>query len=294
MERTRITAFAVAALAAVVAAVLLKSEGRARNPGWPKNLAHRGASAIAPENTIEAFRLGLGEGGALGLEMDAHLTRDGEVVVIHDDTVDRTTDGTGFVRDMTLEELRRLDAGHTFSPDGKSFPYRGKRLRVPTLREVYERFPEAAVNVELKEDQSGIQERVLGIIEEFGAEERTLVASFGYSIIRRFRKASGGRVSTSASRVEISIFYFMSKVYLEKFAPVKYEALQVPTRHRGFEVVTPRFIKAAHSRGVRVDVWTINDAAEMRRLLDLGSDVIMTDEPELLSRVLALAAFQQE
>ncbi len=265
----------------------MKSEGRTRNPNWPRNLAHRGASAQAPENTLEAFRLGLDEGGALGLEMDAHLTRDGEVVVIHDDTVDRTTDGTGFVRDMILEEIRALDAGHNFSPDGKSFPYRGKGFRIPTLREIYESFPEAAVNVELKEAQSGLQERVLGIIEEYGAERRTLVASFGYSIVRRFRKVSGGWISTGASRVEISIFYFASKVFLEKFVPVDYDALQVPTRHRGLEIVTPRFIKAAHSRGVRVDVWTINDAKEMKRLLDLGADVIMTDEPEILSRVLA-------
>ncbi len=274
------------AASAAIAAVLLKSERRARNRRWPKNLAHRGASAHAPENTLEAFRLGL-ESGAGGLEMDAHLTRDGEVVVIHDDAVDRTTDGTGLVRDMTLEELRRLDAGHNFSPDGDSFPYRGKELRIPTLREVYERFPEAAVNVELKEGQSGIQERVLEIIEEFDAEKRTLVASFEYPIIRRFREVSGGRISTGASRAEISIFYFASKVFLEKFVPVGYDALQVPIRHRGLEIVTPRFIKAARSRGVRVDVWTINDEKEMRLLLDLGADVIMTDEPEMLSRVLA-------
>ncbi|MBA2691873.1 MAG: glycerophosphodiester phosphodiesterase [Rubrobacter sp.] len=277
---------AVAALGAIIALARRKDERRTRNRRWPTNLAHRGASARAPENTMEAFRLGL-ESGALGLEMDAHLTRDGEVVVIHDDDVDRTTDGMGFVRDMTLDEIRALDAGHDFSPDGESFPYRGKGLRVPTLREVYESFPEAMINVELKEDQSGIQEKVLDLIEEFDAERRTLVASFGYSIVRRFRRVSGGRVPTSASRVEISVFYFASRLFLEKFVPVGYDALQVPTRHRGFEVVTPRFIKAAHSRGVRVDVWTINDAAEMRRLLDLGVDVVMTDEPEVLSRVLA-------
>jgi glycerophosphoryl diester phosphodiesterase len=278
--------FALAASAAALAAVLMRSERRTRNPQWPKNLAHRGASGRAPENTVEAFRLGL-ESGAKGLEMDAHLTRDKEVVVIHDDTVDRTTDGTGFARDMTLEEIRSLDAGYRFSPDGESFPYRGKGLRVPTLREIFENFPEAAVNIEIKESQSGIQEKMFDLIEEYRAEKRTLVASFGYSIIRRFRKVSGGRVPTSASRVEISIFYFASRVYLEKFVPVNYDALQIPTRHRGFEIATPRFIEAAHSRGVRVDVWTINDEKEMRRLLDLGVDAVMTDEPEILSRVLA-------
>lgn len=266
---------------------LAREERRVRDSRWPANLAHRGASASAPENTLEAFRLGLEEDGAKGLEMDAHLTRDGEVVVIHDDTVDRTTEGSGFVRDMGFEEIRALDAGYRFSPDGRGFPYRGKGLRVPTLLEVYESFPEAFVNVELKEAQSGIEEKVLRVIEESGAESRTLVASFGYPIIRRFRRVSGGRVSTSASRFEISVFYFASRVYLEKLVPVNYDALQVPVEHRGFEVVTRRFVEAAHSRGVRVDVWTINDEREMRRLLDLGADVIMTDEPGKLSRVLA-------
>ncbi|MBA2377902.1 MAG: glycerophosphodiester phosphodiesterase [Actinomycetota bacterium] len=276
-----------AGVAGIFVAALLRGERKTRDPRWPTNLAHRGASVRAPENTMEAFRIGLDEGGAGGLEMDAHLTRDGEVVIIHDDDVDRMTDGTGFARDMTLEEIRRLDAGYRFSPDGASFPYRGRGLRIPTLREVYESFPEAAVNVELKEDQSGIQESVLDLIEEFDAERRTLVASFGYSIMRHFRRVSGGRVSTSASRFEISVFYFASKVFLEKFVPVNYDALQVPTRHRGLEIVTPRFIKAAHSRGVRVDVWTVNDGKEMGRLLDLGADVIMTDEPEKLSKTLA-------
>lgn len=270
---------------AAIAAALFKDKRRTPKRDWPVSFAHRGASASAPENTLEAFRLGV-EAGAGGLEMDAHLTRDGEVVVIHDDTVDRTTNGSGFVREKTLKELRSLDAGYRFSPDGESYPYRGKGLRVPTLREVYERFPETSINVELKEAQPGIQERTFRIIEEFGAGERTLVAAADHSIVRRFRAVSGGRVSTAASRLEISIFYFASKVHLEKFIPIGYEALQVPPEHRGLQIVTPRFIRAARSRGVRVDVWTINDAKEMERLLDLGVDVIMTDRPEVLSRVL--------
>lgn len=116
---------------------------RASTRDWPVNFAHRGASGLAPENTLEAFRIGV-EAGARGLELDAHMTLDGEVVVLHDPTVDRTTDGSGAVAEMPLADLRRLDAGYRFSPDGgSSYPYRGRGLRIPTLAEVYDEFPGA-------------------------------------------------------------------------------------------------------------------------------------------------------
>ena len=250
------------------------------------NLAHRGASALAPENTIEAFRLAV-EAGAGGLELDVHMTRDGHIVVIHDATVDRTTNGTGAVSEMTLEELRRLDAGHNFSPDGgPTRPYRGRGVRVPTLGEVLREFPGVAVNIEIKAGTPGIEEKVLGVLREANALGRALVVSTPHDIVKRFRKVSGGHVSTGASRWEIGVFYISSRFRLERLVRPAYDALQVPLRHRGLPVVTPRFVRAAHARGVRVDAWTINQADEMRRLLDLGVDVIMTDRPGMLAEVL--------
>jgi glycerophosphoryl diester phosphodiesterase len=286
VERSRIWIPAIAGLWGALV-VALRCGGKSRPPGpWPANLAHRGASARAPENTIEAFRLAVEE-GAGGLELDVHATRDGEIVVIHDATVDRTTDGSGAVAGMTLRELKGLDAGYRFSPDGaRAFPYRDRGITIPTLAEVYEEFPVAPVNADIKEARAGMEEAVLRVIERAGAEARTLVASNDHAVVRRFRSVSGGRIPTAASRREIATFYLMSRSRLEALGRPAYEALQVPVEHRGIELVTPRFLRAAHSRGVRVDVWTINDPGEMRRLLDLGVDVVMTDRPGVLAGLL--------
>jgi glycerophosphoryl diester phosphodiesterase len=207
--------------------------------------------------------------------------------VIHDATVDRTTNGSGAVSEMTLDELRRLDAGYNFSPDGgPTRPYRGRGIRVPTLGEVLEEFPGVAVNIEIKAGSPGIEEKVLGVLREANALGRALMVSTPHHIVKRFRKVSGGLISTGASRWEIGIFYVSSRFRLERLVRPAYDALQVPLRHRGIPVVTPRFVRAAHARGVRVDAWTINQAEEMRRLLDLGVDVIMTDRPGTLAEVL--------
>jgi glycerophosphoryl diester phosphodiesterase len=286
MRRRQLVLISIAGLACFVALILRKGKNRTVRGEWPINLAHRGASALAPENTIEAFRLAV-EDGAGGLELDVHMTRDGHIVVIHDATVDRTTNGSGAVSEMTLDELRRLDAGHDFSPDGGlTRPYRGRGVRVPTLREILEEFPGVAVNIEIKSGTPGIEETVLGILRQANALGRVLVVSTPHAIVKRFRKVSGGLISTGASRREIGVFYTLSRLRLERLVRPAYDALQVPLLHRGISVVTPRFLRAAHARGVRVDAWTINQADEMRRLLHLGVDVIMTDRPGTLAEVL--------
>lgn len=254
--------------------------------GWPVNLAHRGASASAPENTLEAFRLAV-EVGAGGLELDVHLTSDGHLVVIHDPTLARTTDRIGTVAGMTLDELREPDAGYNFSPDGdNTHPYRGLGVRIPTLDEVLQEFPGVVLNIDMKAEQPGIEAAVLKSLREAGAEGRALVVSSRIGSVRRFRRLSGGRISTGASRSETGIFLLLSNLRLERLLRPAYDALQVPLSHRGLPIVTRRFIEAAHASNVRVDAWTINESGEMRRLLDLGVDVIMSDRPGTLAEVL--------
>jgi glycerophosphoryl diester phosphodiesterase len=284
--------FVVGALASALALVAVGRYLRRRQPGagastpqgWPVNFAHRGGAKIVPENTLEGLREGLRVGAGV-LELDVHATADGNIVVIHDETVDRTTDGKGPVREMTLAEVRRLDAGYRFTPDGgKTYPYRGEGVRIPTLEEVYGEFADVPINVEIKGKRPGIEEAVWRTIEGAGAEERTLVVSEDSGTIRRFREASGGSVPTASSSAELISFWLLRGLGGSSKPP--YQALQGPETYKGLRIVTPEFVRGAHERGLRVDVWTIDHEPDMRRLLGFGVDGIMTDRPDVLARVL--------
>jgi glycerophosphoryl diester phosphodiesterase len=253
---------------------------------WPVNIAHRGGAEIGPENTLEGFREGLRVGAGV-LELDVHTTADGYVVVIHDAAVDRTTESTGAVREKTLAELKRLDAGYHFTRDEEgTFPYRGKGVRIPALEDVYAEFTEVPINVEIKGERPGIEKAVWRIVEEAGAEDRTLVVSESTPTIRRFREVSDGRVATASSSAELISFYLLSRLGLSRSVRPRYQALQGPETYHGLRIVTPGFIRAAHGQGLRVDVWTIDTEADMRRLLGYGVDGIMTDRPDVLAKLL--------
>jgi glycerophosphoryl diester phosphodiesterase len=251
----------------------------------PLAFAHRGGSLLWPENTMVAFR-GAVEVGYRYLETDLHATRDGVLVLIHDDTLERTTDGSGFIWDHTLAELKRFDAGYHFSPDGGSaYPYRGQGVTVPTLEEVLEAFPDVLLNVDMKQEEPPVVAMLADFIEKRGVQERFLVTSFADRRVREFRRRSGGRVATSGAMRETLRFWLASRLRLERLLRIRYDALQVPARHGSLTVVDRRFVAAAHRRGLHVHVWTVDEPAEMRRLLALGVDGLMSDRPDLLREV---------
>jgi glycerophosphoryl diester phosphodiesterase len=256
----------------------------------PLVIAHRGGAGIAPENTLRVFEKAVNLGVDV-LEIDVRGTRDGAIVVIHDATVDRTTDGTGRVGEMTLTELKKLDAGHGFSPDGgKTFPYRGSGVTIPTLEEVFRAFPEMKFNIEPKPGSPSIVKPLCSIIREHGKSDSVVVASFSQSILDEFRNECAG-VATSASTTEVGKFLTMYKTGLTRsFNPVM-QALQVPV----FTGVTREFVEAARERNLKVHVWTVNEIAEMERLLEAGVDGIMTDYPDrLLSLIKQQVANKQQ
>jgi glycerophosphoryl diester phosphodiesterase len=253
----------------------------------PLFFAHRGGSGVAPENTLVAFDRGVAL-GADALELDLQTTRDGELVVIHDTTVDRTTGGTGPVASYRLDDLRQLDAGYRFTPDaGATTPFRGQGVTIPTLREVFARYPTQRINIDLKESTPERERRLWELIQELGAQDRVLVASGDlHAPIIRFRALSGGRVASSASAPEIRTFLLAAWAGLTRRVRPAYVALQVPETWRGVRVVSPRLIAAAHRLGLDVHVWTVDDRASMERLLGWGVDGVMTDRPDTLADVL--------
>lgn len=248
----------------------------------PRLFGHRGAAGVAPENTLPSFERAVADGAAL-LELDVHATRDGVVVVIHDPTLERTTDGSGSVRDFSFAELNRYDAGFHFG-SGASHPFRGRGVRIPALEELLEAFPTVPLNIEIKQADPPIEPLVVRLLADKQALDRVLLAAEDDTIMRRIR-TSAPQVATSFSYGEVREFF--ERCFSGELAG--YEppglALQIPPRFGDIELVTAETVEVAHRLGLEMHVWTINDEAEMERLLALGVDGLMSDFPGVLCRV---------
>lgn len=249
----------------------------------PRLFAHRGSSGTHPENTLEAFAEGLAA-GADRLELDVHASRDGHIVVFHDDELLRTTGAGGLVRERTLAELKALDAGWGFEDGGGGHPWRGRGIRIPTLAEVLEAFPGVALNIELKHDDGTTVERFFDLLDRHGARDRVLAAAYEDPIIRRIRAVAPSSLTSLSGDEVFAFFAAWMSGSLDGYVPPG-KAFQVPPDHEGMDIVTPDFVRTAHGLGMEVHVWTINDEAEVERLLDLGVDGLMTDFPAMARRV---------
>jgi glycerophosphoryl diester phosphodiesterase len=251
----------------------------------PWVMAHRGGAALWPENTLHAFR-GAADLGVDVLEGDVRATADGVLVLLHDSTVDRTTDGAGAVAAMTLAELKWLDAAHTWTPDdGGTYPLRGRGITVPTVGELLEAHPTGRLNLELKPEDPSLAEPLCADIRRHAASERVLVSSFHEGVLRAFRRACP-EVAISASTRETRLFYVLTRLRLASAHSPRAHAIQAPPRSGRYEVLTPGFVRAAGERYRHVHAWTINDPAELRRFVELRVDGIITDRPDVLLEIL--------
>ncbi len=249
-------------------------------------LAHRGWRSRYPENTMLAF-VKAAELPIDGLEIDIHCTKDGVVVVCHDPTVERTTDGNGRIQDLTLAELKQLDAGHHFSPDGgKTFPFRGQGVTIPTLAELFERFPELWINVDIKQKEPKMIRPFCDLIRKYKMADKMCVGSFHNQTVKAFRQACP-EVAQVGSLAETFRLFLLSKVHLDQLYRGKAHVLQIPPREAkyGFDLFSPRLVRAAHKNNVAVHLWTINETTEIEQFVDMGVDGIISDYPE---RVLAV------
>jgi glycerophosphoryl diester phosphodiesterase len=248
----------------------------------PLVFAHRGGCALGPENTLAAFDLGLAA-GADGLEFDVHLSADDVVVVFHDDTLDRTTQSSGPVRSRTAAELAGVDAGCRFRDARGDYPFRDRGVGIPTFREVLRRYPDIPLIVEMKMDSETMGLAVAQEVREAGAQARVCAAGYGPRAMAAARAALPG-MPTSACHPEVRLAVYRSMLGW----PVRraaYEMYQVPERAGVIPVASPRFIRHAHAAGLRIQVWTVDEEPDMRRLLEWGVDGLISNRPDVAVRV---------
>ena len=252
----------------------------------PVHVAHRGGAALYPENTLVAFEMAVEVDHTDLLEMDVHTSADGVLVVHHDDTVDRTTDGSGPVHGFTLEELRRLDAGYRFTADdGETYPYRGQGVQIPTLEEVLEAFPDIPLSIESKQIEPSLVADLTASIVAHDRVDSVMVTSLDDATIEAVvEQLPGVAVNFGENATRCVVLQHVLQAGWGS-CPLG-DVLTVPPSSSGIPVITDRLLSSAHGREIPIFAWTIDDPDEMDELLTMGVDGIMTDRPDILREVL--------
>ena len=265
---------------------------RAKADGRPLVIAHAGGLGLHPENTLEAFAASAALGCDM-LEMDVRLTKDGALVTHHDATVTRTSNGSGAVIDHLLAELMALNFGYHFRDQSGARPYREKPAHIASLEELFQLYPNTPMTIELKDrGEAGRRaaETLAALIIKHRAADRVLVASFDDAILDAFRATAGPAVATSSAKGQTRNFVILGLLRLDRLWSGGVLAAQVPSSLRessGFNLANPEFIRKAHARNMAVHYWTVNDPAEMRRLIAIGADGLITDYPDRLKSILS-------
>lgn len=252
-------------------------------------IGHRGLCARFPENTLPSFAAAL-SGGADMIELDVRMSRDNQVVVIHDQTMERTTSGKGAVTDLPLAEIQSFDAGFHFSKVENQYPFRGKGIIVPTLAQVFEAFPQAVIAVELKDNTAALCHAVLALLKRFDRFDRTLVQVFAVDHkLAKLMRSLDKRIVTGHSTREIVTFSAAARLKVTKLVKAKSPVFEVPMRLRGsnLPVVTKAFMKACRKRDIKVLVWTVNDEELIAKLFKMGASGIYTDDVERSRAIIA-------
>jgi glycerophosphoryl diester phosphodiesterase len=245
----------------------------------PIVIGHRGAAGDRPENTLLSFEAALAQGAQI-LESDIHISRDGVPILLHDPTLERTTDGHGDASQASWAELSALDAGIRFKDVNGTTPFRGKGVRIPSLEQAFERFPDAYFNLEIKSPGQDTIRSTLDLVERFERADRTLLAAGEDAIMRALRAALATRSLQPAVGASLGEIVAAISSAIDGCAmPTGVMALQIPSTFGGKPLATREFVDHAHRHDVQVHVWTINELSEIEALLDLGVDGIVTDHP---------------
>ncbi|MDZ5711539.1 glycerophosphodiester phosphodiesterase [Jeotgalibacillus haloalkalitolerans] len=256
----------------------------------PRVFAHRGGAALAPESSLAAFKQAA-ELGVDGFEIDIRMTKDEELVIFHDQFIDRTTNGAGRVADYTLSELKEFDLGYHFRDLQGDQTFRGKGEQVLSLKEALEAFPDKLFNIDMKEDPdtyegSLMPSKLWRLIEKLGVEDRVLVTSFYDEQIDRFSLYSQDRVAIGAGENEARKAFSLYRSGFGHLYHPNTDAIQIPTKHKSIPLDSKGFIEFLTSLNIQVEYWTVNDVETMDRLLRLGADGIITDRPDIAMQLI--------
>ena len=244
-------------------------------------LAHRGASGHYPQGTWLAFQKALDQ-GADQLELDVHLSKDSHIIINHDSDLEANVGINDAIKDLTLAQLQSLDAGHEFSKDnGASYPFRGIGLSLLTLPEFMDYFPHEKINIEIKANDKALAEKLWELIEARDMQDNVVVASQHTKAMNHFRDVSDGDVKTSATIAELVLASVAWSTGFGWAYKPKFEVAQIP-----YAIITQPYINFFHKKGVRADVWTVNDMDDIERSLDLGVDSIIGDYPDRIYQAL--------
>lgn len=250
----------------------------------PLVIAHQGGQGLYPSNTIYALE----KAYALGVdifELDIHLSKDGHIVVIHDATVDRTTNGHGKITEMNLSEIQALDAGYYWTTDNTNYPYRNQGIQIPTLAEVFESFPSIPIIVDIKQNQPSLVHNLSQLLYKHNKSDDVIIGCYSGTTLNNFRTLCPS-IPTSMYTQEVRNMVIYNYTRLNALFKPKAVAAQVPMKSGKIQIINPRFLRLAKQRNMAVHVWTINKTEEMEYLINLGVDGIMTDYPNLLLDVI--------
>jgi len=258
-----------------------------KNFHHPWIIAHGGAKLLFPENTFIAFDSSVAMGVDM-LEMDVRLTRDSQLVCLHNETIDETSNGKGKAIRYSLLVLKQLNFGKKFKDLNGKYPYKNKHVRIPSLEQVLVKYPQMPLTIELKDKGKNGRKaaRYLKyLLNKYKRSDDVIVASFDQATLDYFRSIIGNKVRTSAARKEVESFVYKSKFFLSKFHQPKAQYLQLPVSASGIDLSSASIISKAHKKGYNIHYWTVNDTTEMRRLINLKVDGIITDRPDLLIKI---------
>lgn len=248
-------------------------------------IAHRGGAIESPENTLFAFENAVTISPKVILELDIHYTKDQQIVIHHDELLDRTTNGTGLLKNQTLEELRKLDAAYNFKDENGQLSMRGKNIKIPTIIELFDKYPDTRMIIEIKPNERELAKDLYALIKKYNRLDKTIIGS-EHSRVVQYLRTLDENILTTAAEDEVLRTLMLLNIHLQSFDAMKADAYCIPESASGIQVLSPGLLEEINRRYKKAYIWTINDTEDMKRLIKEKVHGIITDRPKALSTLL--------